>query len=89
MNPQRKRACTLAGPSQFNKMEWLRGSDLNRRPPGYEPDELPGCSTPRKHDSGRVRKRQTNPEHRWQRIGCFTLTRAAAGKQKGENYQEL
>jgi hypothetical protein len=26
---------------------WLRGSDLNRRPSGYEPDELPGCSTPR------------------------------------------
>jgi hypothetical protein len=20
---------------------WLRGSDLNRQPPGYEPDELP------------------------------------------------
>jgi hypothetical protein len=20
---------------------------LNQRPPGYEPDELPGCSTPR------------------------------------------
>ena len=26
---------------------WLRGRDLNPRPSGYEPDELPGCSTPR------------------------------------------
>ena len=25
----------------------LRGLDLNQRPPGYEPDELPNCSTPR------------------------------------------
>lgn len=25
----------------------LRGWDLNPRPPGYEPDELPDCSTPR------------------------------------------
>ncbi len=29
------------------KENWLRGWDLNPRPPGYEPDELPGCSTPR------------------------------------------
>ena len=28
---------------------WLRGPDLNRRPSGYEPDELPGCSTPRQN----------------------------------------
>ncbi len=31
---------------------WWRGLDLNQRPSGYEPDELPDCSTPRRppHD---------------------------------------
>ena len=28
-------------------MAWLRGLDLNQRPLGYEPNELPDCSTPR------------------------------------------
>ncbi len=31
---------------------WLRGPDLNQRPSGYEPDELPGCSTPRSTMTG-------------------------------------
>ena len=41
----KKPAC--AGYFLFNKEKWLREPDLNRRPSGYEPDELPCCSIPR------------------------------------------
>jgi hypothetical protein len=34
-------------PSETVPKGWLRGRDLNARPQGYEPCELPGCSTPR------------------------------------------
>jgi hypothetical protein len=38
---------------------WLRGVDLNHRPLGYEPNELPDCSTPRSDHSNRYQSRQT------------------------------
>src|SRR5512143_1220458 len=38
------------------KLRWLRGGDLNPRPLGYEPNELPDCSTPRHGTSARVER---------------------------------
>ncbi len=44
IHPETKTARNLLIAS---RLKWLRGRDLNPRPSGYEPDELPGCSTPR------------------------------------------
>ena len=42
-------------PLKRGSLNWLRGPDLNRRPSGYEPDELPDCSTPRQSWGGSIR----------------------------------
>src|SRR5215472_6935679 len=38
--------------------DWLRGKDLNLRPLGYEPNELPDCSTPHLNGIARGGDRQ-------------------------------
>ena len=55
MGRPKRGICRLKKTKEF----WLRGVDLNHRPLGYEPNELPDCSTPRFDDNNRVRHRQT------------------------------
>ena len=45
--------------NQLNYRTRLRGQDLNLRPSGYEPDELPNCSTPRRDSQ----PTDTRPHH--------------------------
>ena len=49
----------LAQPIETKQWSWLRGVDLNHRPLGYEPNELPDCSTPQDDDNNRAQGRQT------------------------------
>jgi hypothetical protein len=50
-----KDALRAAGP----EIDWLRGLDLNQRPLGYEPNELPDCSTPHLDSNNRRAQGQT------------------------------
>jgi hypothetical protein len=58
---------------------WLRGVDLNHRPLGYEPNELPDCSTPQVDDSNHAERRQTQAE---QTDGILLLATVSNGKHE-------
>jgi hypothetical protein len=47
--------------SEFQR-GWLRGRDLNPRPLGYEPNELPDCSTPRQSQTQLPKDQIRNPK---------------------------
>src|SRR5699024_12655763 len=46
----------------------LRGQDLNLRPSGYEPDELPDCSTPRYYIIIITLKCFVNKHFKWAKV---------------------
>ena len=70
LRPERKplvrRPCPMHETRQ-PAFRWWRGEDLNLRPSGYEPDELPDCSTPRRsrHPTRPTRHRPRRPSRSW------------------------
>jgi hypothetical protein len=60
----------------------LRGVDLNHRPLGYEPNELPDCSTPQFDHSNRAECRQTLRHH------SSSITRSSGCKRFLATLQE-
>ena len=86
-------SCDLPG------LSWWRGQDLNLRPSGYEPDELPNCSHPRRCGSQTLandladRNQESDPFRRQRSfiycstVRCFEVGRgdgaATVGKSRG------
>jgi hypothetical protein len=60
-----------------SKFGWLRGVDLNHRPLGYEPNELPGCSTPHSHYSNTSTRGSNRAESFIER--AFDTTKCRSG----------
>ena len=52
-HPLHRRCTEKQELAQLVAFGWLRGVDLNHRPLGYEPNELPDCSTPRSDHNNR------------------------------------
>src|SRR5947199_4578170 len=77
------RASARARPSRTRApalVQQLRVVDLNHRPRGYEPRELPGCSTPRQIPRSRARECLTYRRHRGlstTAVGCDVELRKA------------
>ena len=65
-------------PSAFG---WLRGKDLNLRPLGYEPNELPDCSTPHAYGS--------EPVHQGQTFGTYSQHLRIVYDSEGGTYRHV
>ena len=87
----------LAQPIETKWGIWLRGVDLNHRPLGYEPNELPDCSTPHFDHSNRVECRQTALPNRAKRLeqdfmagirslGCLRVLPSGNGSPSDDSY---
>jgi hypothetical protein len=72
----------LTQPVETKRGFWLRGVDLNHRPLGYEPNELPDCSTPQSDDNNRAQRRQStrerNSAHPVMNLATAVLARQAS-----------